>query len=242
MNPAIDCQLALSESAIDDAALAALDAASASSDFNSELLSTSPAMAIRRRIEALLTSVRLVNPAAMMNKQGWFSTFTGADVEARLIFELASQDVLAAGAELTRAAEQGRRAMRQLAAAKESILADQLRLEDAIAGAQGLLAAGRETADRFLLSRFERRLANIEAIHAANTLTLAQVDIAVDLLRALIDRCTDIGTVILPLWQRNVVAMLHATGSVERKTAYGEFAGTHSNLARFLEGNPVHDR
>jgi hypothetical protein len=73
------------------------------------------------------------------------------------------------------------------------------------------------------------------AMHAANVLTIEQISPAVGLLTGLLDRFTDVDTMLLPLWERSVLAMAHATGVRMQRDAAGEFAQCHQTLVTHLK-------
>ncbi|TCR60579.1 hypothetical protein [Bosea sp. BK604] len=219
---------------LDDAAVAELDEAASGAGIDIDLLRSTPARDIRAQIEAVLTLLQDVDHRALLAKQGFFSRLTGADVEARLRFEISAQQVISAVARLREAALAGRRLRRLLAEARRDLDSEQERLQAVIAAAQALL--GREAGtDGFARDRFERRLASIMALHAANILTLGQMVLAEGVLDRLLDRCTDVDTLIIPLWQRHAFALAQAAGHQTFSKAAQDFTDTHRHLIAHLE-------
>jgi hypothetical protein len=219
---------------LDDAAVAELDEAASGAGIDIDLLRSTPARDIRARIEAVLTLLQGVDHRALLAKQGLFSRLTGADIEARLRFEISAQHLVSAVARLREAALEGRRLRQLLAQARQDLGSEQERLQAVIAAAQALL--GREAgSDASARDRFERRLANIRALHAANILTIGQMDLAEGVLARLLDRCTDVDTLIIPLWQGQAFALAQAAGRQSLARAAQDFTGTHRHLIAHLE-------
>ena len=223
---------------LNEDAVASLDEAARGPSFNIELLQTTPVRDISRQIKATITTLEALDHRGMMRKQGMLSRLTGADVEARLEFELASQTVLTQVRQLRQAAQNGKRIRGLLKASRQELIAAQDRLEQVIVAAKRLLA-GHPGAEEFVVSRFERRLSNIMAIHASNILTIEQISLSEKLLASLLDRFTDVDTLLLPLWQRNVIAVAHASDWREQKSASTEFEQSHKQLIGYLKQETV---
>lgn len=221
-----------SAATIDDAALARLDVAAATRGFDDALLRMTPARDMRARIEAVIGLLRKMDPETLLKKQGPISRLTGADVEARLQFELASEGVLSAMRLLRIAAQNGVRMRMMLDEAGREIAADQERFEAAIIEGRGLLARAHGT-DDFILARYERRLANIVAMHAANLLAIEQMKLAKAVLTTLLDRFTDVETLLLPVWQRQVLAFASSAGAARQKAGH-DFEEINTKLIEFL--------
>jgi hypothetical protein len=219
---------------LDETALGALDAAAHTIAFDIDLLRTPAARDIRLQIESVVTLLRKMDDRVVLARQGLLSRLTGADVEARLEFELTGQNVLMAIGRLRRAAQNGRHVLGLLVAARADLVAEQTRLEALIAAAKALLTTA-AAKDEFITTRFERRLANIMAMHAANILTIEQIGLAHGLLSGLLDRVTDVDTLLLPLWQRNVLALAHASVGPQQSDAARDFAHSHRQLISYLE-------
>jgi hypothetical protein len=121
-----------------------------------------------------------------------------------------------------------------LVAARADLLTEQARLESLISAAKALLTTT-IAADEFIAARFERRLANIMAMHTANILTIEQIGLAHGVLSGLLDRVTDVDTLLLPLWQRNVLALAHASVGRQQRAAARDFARSHRQLISHLQ-------
>lgn len=225
---------------LDEAAVMALDEAAKGADFDANLLRATPARDIRLQIKALVTLLEKVDHRTLLAKQGVLARMIGADVEARLEFELAGQKVMIAAKQLRQAAENGKLLRRAMREARENLIAEQSRLETTIAAAKRLLAES-PGADDFLVARFERRLANMMAMHAANIISIEQFTLSEKVLTGLLDIFTDVDTLLLPLWQRNVLALAHAAGAPMRRTAANEFMQLHQTLIASLKKEDAHD-
>ncbi len=220
---------------IDEQALARLDEMAKGTGVDPELLAATPARDIRAAIEAALAVLESLDCAQLLARQGGISRLLGADIEARLKFELAGQQVLMAMQQLRQAGANGKRTMALLRAARRALAEDQAQLETAIAWAQTLHAEAAGTADRFLLARFERRLASMVAMSTSNVVTAEQMVLAETVLASLLDRVTDIDTVLLPLWQRNMLALAHAAHGRPTREAADAFSTVQTRLITHLK-------
>ncbi|QKC82809.1 hypothetical protein [Mesorhizobium sp. NZP2077] len=225
---------------LDESAVVALDEAAKGTGFDPDLLRATPARDIRLQIEAMVALLEKVDHRRLLARQGMLARMTGADVEARLEFELAGQQVMIAARQLRQAAQNGKRLRMLMAKARADLMAEQSRLEGVIAAARRLLATS-PGSDDFVVARFERRLASMMAMHAANILTIQQFNLSSEVLTGLLDRFTDVDTLLLPLWQRNVLALAHAAGADTRRTAAGDFVTSHQNLISYLKQDDAHD-
>jgi hypothetical protein len=219
---------------LDDAALTALDRAAQSRPFDLDLLQTAPARDMRRQMEVVLDLLENLDHRAFLSKQNWFAKLTGADVEARLKFELSAQQIIGSAIALRKTAQNGQRIIGLLGQTRDEILSEQARFERLIEAAKSLIVATPD-AEAFTLGRFERRLSNIMALHSANIITLEQIGLAESVVRALLDRFTDVDTILLPLWQRNALAMAHSSTSTERRASSVEFYSAHKHLITYLK-------
>ncbi|PDT03659.1 hypothetical protein CO666_13900 [Rhizobium chutanense] len=219
---------------IDDDAVAVLDMAARSPRIDGNLLSSAPARDIRSSANELIVMLEEVDLQKMLRKQGLIGRFTGADVEARLEFELASHRVADLFRQLSRAAQAGTRIRGVFDKTRLELLDEQRRLARVISDAK-LLVSQSDGSDLSLVARFERRLYNIMAMEAANTLTIQQIELSASVLASLLDRFTDIETLLLPLWQRNALAIIHGEAITARSSVVTAFLDAHRNLIGFLK-------
>ena len=216
-------------------AVEALDAAARTHSFDDDLLQTAPARDMRRQIEAMLTVLEKMDPDRVLARQGMISRLTGADIEARLEFELMGKRVMAVANKLRRAAENGKRIRTLLASGKNDLISENARLDAVIDEARQLLSGAHDPSDDFVHARFERRLSKLIAMRASNDLTVKQIDLGAEVLSGLLDRFTDVDTLLLPLWQRNVVALAHAAPGKAQRAAATDFFEIHKNLKTYLQ-------
>ena len=199
---------------LDEAALARLDAATPKGDLTDEHLLRSSAQDLTRVLSELVRAMRDADVERVARSQGWRQRLTGADLIERARLELAARRV---GERLEQArvvAASVADLRRVMSAAGEALTADQARLSTLVAEVRAALAA----ADRAvpIVARFERRSANLEALHAANAMTLAQFALALDHLARLLDRFADIDGLLYPVWRRHVLAVAQAPGALPR--------------------------
>lgn len=216
-------------------AVEALDAAARTHSFDDDLLRTAPARDMRLQIEAMLTTLDKMDPDRVLARQGTISRLTGADIEARLEFELLGKRVMAVADQLRRAAGNGKRIRSLLADGKNDIISENARLDEVIEEAGQLLSRAHDTSDDFVHARFERRLSNLIAMRASNDLALKQIDLGVEVLSGLLDRFTDVDMLLLPLWQRKVIALAHAAAGKAQRAAAADFLEIHKSLQTYLQ-------
>lgn len=213
--------------AVDEHAVALLDSAAISQPVDDDLLRSAAARDIRIQAEKVITLLRAMDHKGLLAKQGLVSRLTGADLEARLRFELAGQTVEQAMRAMRQAAYNGQHIAALLKEARIQLTEEQERLEALIPAAKLLLAERAVQSDAHAVARFERRLSNIMALHAANILAERQIVLARDVLVGLLDRVTDVETVIMPLWQRQMLALAHAAAGPQQREAALQFGRTH---------------
>lgn len=217
---------------IDEDAVEALDAAASTRPFDSEVLRVPAAADMRRQVALVVKFLEQMDHRKLLKKQNAVARLVGADVEARLEFELAGERVVEAVAGLRTAARNAKRVRSLLNASAAELATEQERLEAVIGDAQWLLGHAND-GDEFHRARYERRLSNIMALHAANIMTIQQIDLADQVVASLIDRFTDVETLLLPLWQRHMLAL--ATAGAQSKQAATEFAETNKSLIDYLK-------
>ncbi|MDM9648890.1 hypothetical protein [Rhizobium sp. S163] len=219
---------------INDLAVSALDLAAYSPNFDNQLLSSTPAHDIRSAVESLVILLESLDLRKLLKKQGIIGRFTGADVEARLGFELASKKVSEQFQQLARLANSAERIRDLLLSAARELGDEQVRIAQVLHDGQALLT--RSTAvEPALITRFERRLSNIATMETANALTIRQIAISVELLSSLLDRCTDVQTLLVPVWQRDALAVIHGGSINSRGSVATSFIETHRRLIALLK-------
>jgi hypothetical protein len=218
-----------------DAALALFDAAIAVADLDEALLSGAPARALMVAMTAVVTALQRIDPARIARKQGWFHRFTGADLEARLEFEVSIKTIGDEMRKLTMAAQDANRALHLLSLEVEKLEASHPRNEALIMATRELLSRGKPTADT---TRLERRLGNLEALHASNQLGRAQMILSIDHLRDLLDRYRDIEQLLFPVGQQHALAVAQsAIGPADLSEQVSALELAQSSLAGALRRN-----
>ncbi len=221
---------------IDDAALEAFDAAIVPYAPAEELLSVAPGRGLSDTMAALVQSMRQLSVDQVNRKFNWYQRFTGLDLEARIRFDIATEQLSQQMEELVVAAEPARRMVRMLQS-------DLPRLHQARASNEALVdiayAALRDRdGNDFHVARLMRKVANLEAICASNKLAEAQITLSIDTLSSQIDRFSEIEKMLFPMWQQHALAIAqsHSLGS-EANNLMLKFSQTHDQIARQLAAN-----
>jgi hypothetical protein len=213
-------------------ALDRFDAALAQFGPDESLLSGSPARSLGQAMADIVESLTRIDVERVGRKQGWRHRFTGADLEARLELEVAVRCIAGDMQLLAEAAAAARRAAAAMTADLPRLDAAQASHETLIEATHQFLA-GADPADP-VAARLQRRLGNLEALHASNRLARAQMMLAIDHLTGLIDRHRDIEQLLFPLWQHHALAV--AQSPVPTATAGGldQFRNIHTRLTTAL--------
>ena len=220
----------------DEAALAVLDAGHAVRAIDNDLLSPENASVLRRAIARALATVSGLDVEKLVARQGWLQRLTGADIEARLTFELAARQVELALDALQPASDRARALLAAMDGECAALRQAQPRLAALIAFGEEVLARD-DGGDPVLSDRFNRRLSNLIAIHAANEMAIAQFRLAATGLKSLLDRYTDIATVVVPLWRQHLFAVLHASGRLRGDdSGVRDFRLCHQALEEYFKG------
>jgi hypothetical protein len=220
--------------AVDETALAYLDAQATPKTMDESLLRATPVRDMTSTIDEAVTYLRRVDVAQLLNRQGRWDRLTGADIEAKLEFELACSSVISTLSRM-RTIQQRAFALRAaLDTAQCDIEEHQERLEIAIPWAKTLLAQSTNS-DDFLKSRFERRLSNLIAIHLSNIQTIKQIQLSISTLKVISDRFVDVDALLIPVWQRNALAVAHSSEVLTRSgKLIVDFEMVHSQLVGTL--------
>jgi hypothetical protein len=163
---------------IDDDALEAFDAAIIPYAPAEELLSVAPGRGLTDAMAALVHSMRQLNVNQVNRRFNWYQRFTGLDLEARISFDIATEQLSQQMEDLVVAAERTRRMIRTLQS-------DLPRLHQACASNEALVDLAYEAlrgqkSDDFHVARLMRKVANLEAICASHKLTEVQIELSVD--------------------------------------------------------------
>lgn len=195
-----------------EAALAAFDAAVATADPDDALLSGTPATTLMEAMKAVVMALQHVDPERIARKRSWFHRFTGADLEARLQFEVSIKVIGDEMRDLGAAA--------QHAAGTVHLLEREIdKLEAAGTNNTALILAVRNLLSRQSsgdTARLERRLGNLEALQASQQLARAQMKLSIGHLKDLLDRFRDIEQLLFPVWQQHALAIAQSAAGVRR--------------------------
>lgn len=220
----------------DDASLAVLDNAYRTKPIDNALLSPESAGLMRRAINGALVTISDLDIRKLTSRQGWLQRLTGADIEARLTFELAAGQVDAALDALQAASTRARGLLAAMDEERRALGVGQGELSRLIAFGEAVSARG-DGDDPTIGDRFRRRLANLTAMHTANEMALIQFRLAADGLKGLLDRYTDMATVVIPLWRQHLFAILHARGPVRFESSdVQDFVLCQSALQDYFKG------
>ena len=157
-------------------------------------------------VHNLVEKLRRLNLDALFKTQNMFSQLTGADIEAKVRFELDVRQISHDVKQIQAQCFNARRLRRDLRVTLEQIGAEDHRHQRIIAAAHRALHAANDP-DPVLKDRFERRLHNLETLRTSNAVTAAQIGLADTNLSQLIDRVEDATTTLFALWQREAFAI-----------------------------------
>lgn len=217
-----------------EASIQILDQAAEFRPIDDSLLQVANRQALKREIVKTVQCIRALELDTLLARQSWLSRFTGAAIEERLKFEVAAQRVSKAFALLEKLSADSEKRAKIMRADRVNLEASITRLDDAIGYAQTLLVHGRQS-DDFLNGRFESKLANLMTIRSANEMAIQQLKLAENGLVALNDRFLQISTVLFPLWQQRLFAILHAPGKlIRRSQVVTDFAVCHEALEEYF--------
>lgn len=223
--------------AIDEASIDLLGRLAKSPEVADTALTQRPGSDMGAMLRSLVDALKRVNVKALLKTEGFLSRLTGADVEARLRFEVAVKELSNRQDELRAKAAEARSMRKTLQTALSQILAAQPQLECAIEEGRRTLHRD-NTADTFTRQRFERRLANLSVLHASNAMTCQQIGIAEKNLSLMIDRFCEVDTVIFPLWRREALAIAQARQPLSLKSERVEsFLEAHNQFLEKLFGD-----
>jgi hypothetical protein len=222
--------------------LAALDKASETMPIDQGLLQTTPARDLTECLSSLVSSFRTLDVEKVQSKTSWWDRLIGTDVEAQLEFNLACQNLNNVCQVTRERAEAARNTGSLLWRTRQQLEQDQNQLQGLIELVRRTLAASPSDVNSDIRARFERRLANLMALSAANSLTLKQIDLSIGVLRGLLDRHVEIDQLVKPLWERvGLAAAQGVTGDVvTQKTP--DLSQLHAGLVNridtLLQGSP----
>jgi hypothetical protein len=215
-----------------EAALDRFDSALAKFAPDESLLSESPARTLVSAMADLVQALTRIDLERVRSRDDWWHRFTGADLEARLELEVAVQCI---GGDMQRLGEAAGAAMRASAAMRD----DLVRLDAAQANHDRLIDSTRHflkgaDSSQEVVARLQRRLGNLEALHASNRLARAQMQLAVGHLAGLLDRYRDIEQLLFPLWQQHALAVAQSAVSTGGESGFDQLRSIHRRFTTAL--------
>ena len=192
--------------AVDEDGIAFLGQAARGPAIDIRLLTETPARDLSSSLTSLIARLRKLNVNSLLRHQSVFGRMTGADIEARLRFELEVREISDDIRALDVRAAQARRTRQALRQTRDDIRTHQDWLARLMATARRVLARD-EAADSMLRERFERRLLNLATLETSNLLTVEQIGLADANLARMTDRIEDIAGTLFTLWQRDALAL-----------------------------------
>jgi len=227
---AFDC---LAEEKIDDQAIAAFDKAAAVFEPDKDLIAGMPARRLGEQIEELIATVNALHLDQVRRRFNWYEKFTGLDLKARIEFDLSLRAVDKEMTETAAAAKRSRHALALLKAEFPKLKKVHARQAALIKDTRIFLNTA--TGDEFHVSRLERRLVNLETMHATNKMTAQQLKLAAQSLVSLIDRFNDVETLLFPLWQQQALAVSQAPADLGTgKNTLEKFSSLNDELTQKL--------
>ncbi|WP_088311350.1 hypothetical protein [Novosphingobium sp. B 225] len=219
---------------IDGQTLAAFDAAVNPFELDKRLQDQIVGNELGDSMAALVDSLRKLSFERLTRKFGWLDRLTGADLQARIEFDLAAHFV---SQQIDAAYTAARRAQAML----ETLHGERTRLtqlaprhEELLTTAEALLR-GQNPQDEFV-ARFQRRAANLAAMCSANRLSEAQLDLTIKSLTAQLDRFGELRKLLLPAWQQHALAIAQAaSGSTAEYQELNRFQAASTELAECLD-------
>lgn len=187
-------------------------------DIDIQMLTQSPITEASKLSHDLVEIMNSVKFNELLNKQKWFHKFTGADLEARLKFEIAVKNVTSSIVTLSNIGLKISHMQNKLLYLRDHIKKTQPKISQVINLAKKILEHNTDS-DELLKERFERMLGNIMAFEASNVVTLETSRLALINLQAWKDRIHEVTTVLFPIWQRNAMTMVQMDHNNKEKAS-----------------------
>ncbi len=218
---------------IDAQTIAAFDAAVTPFELDKQLHDQIVGNELGEAMAALVDSLRKLSFDRLTRKYGLFAKLTGADLQARIEFDLAAHFVSEQIDQTYAAARRARAMLDALKAERVRLTELAPRHEELLTSAENVLR-GQDPQDE-LVARFQRRTANLAAMCSANRLSEAQLDLTIKSLTAQLDRFGELRKLLLPAWQQHALAIAQAaSGSTEEYSQINQFQAASNELADCL--------
>ncbi len=218
-----------------DGAIEVLDDALKIRAIDETLLQVANRQALKREIGKTLKIINQLDLDALFARQSWIHRFTGAHLEERLKVEVAARKVTQAFGLLERISADNTKRIALILGEQQALAEAMPAIDRALAYGHRLLSDTR-IVEPHLRSRFERKLANLETVRAANLMAIQQFAFVRTNLIDLNDRFQQIAAVLFPLWQQRLFALLHRPGKVNRRSeTVTDFLTCHEALQDYFQ-------
>lgn len=218
---------------IDAQAIAAFDAAVKPFELDKLLHDQIVRNELGESMAALVDALRKLSFDRLTKRYSWLAKLTGADLQARIEFDLAAHTISDLIDQAYAAARHGGQ-MLQALQQERARLAELAPQHEALLTTAETLLRGQDPADE-LVARFQRRVANLSAMCNANRLSEAQLDLTMKSVTLQLDRFGELRKLLLPAWQQHALAIAQAvSGSSEEYQQFHRFQEASSELADYL--------
>jgi len=218
---------------IDEDAIVLLDRLTPQHLPDSDLLQGMPARDLNAATSALVEAFRSIDVDRVNRRFNWFERITGADIEARVRFDLATHEIDDLMQATVHAQMRAERARDRIA--RDSVHLDRTNSELGLLVEWANACLSRIGGEEFHRQRFVKRITDIEMIIAANRMMEGQYSLAHQTLTALVDRTGEVTRVLLPLWKQHAFAIAHSDdGPMQDKPRLDAFAAVHGKICALL--------
>ena len=201
---------------IDARAIAAFDAALVVESPDAMLLEGTPARSLSESIANLVRSLQKLDVDRVNRRFTWLERFTGADLEARIAFDIAARHLSIEMAEVAASAERARAVLSALHGDQPRLAAATIAYATLLAATLAFLEAhSGEAGD---VDRLRRRAANLQALQASSQMSETQIELAIDGLTGLLDRYADVEQLLLPVWQQHALTIAQGPSNLSSTT------------------------
>ena len=188
----------------------------------------------RTFLETFLRKMTTLNVEQILKTQNPWSRLTGADIEARLQFELSVLELSEKVQTLAGLKKEALEARQFLADAWRAMQSSQKKLSVEIQSGRDLLKRGTARSDE-LRSRFVRQLEKIVPLYQSQSMAMQQMKLSAGTLGALIKRAHELETNLLPIWQHNALAVSQSPQLLKRDhPTISTFINFHDRVLREL--------
>lgn len=172
-----------------------------------EMLKSSPVSEASKMTSEIVANMKALDGKNILQEQKWFHKFTGADLEAKLKFEIGIKTISNNVSKLREIAMQISHLGRKLLIVAKDINENQPKIAKIINLAKTSLNKD-HNCDPFLRERFERMLGNLMAYEASNMIMLENAKASLKNLKMWQDRILEITNVLFPVWQNSALGII----------------------------------